>query len=43
MVDADAAKVDANAKSDAPDASEDSKVDTPRINVKMGIGKPGAV
>ena len=47
--DADTTKVDANAKDDAPDASDtydasgDSKIDTPKINVKRRIGKPYAV
>ena len=39
MTDADAPKVDANAKADAPDASDASKIDTPMIYVKTGIGK----
>ena len=46
MSDAYVAKVDANAKSDVPDASnapEDSKIDTPKINAKRRIGKPYAV
>ena len=46
MTDADADKVDVNAKSDAPDASDasnGSKIDNPKINVKRGIGKPCAV
>ena len=37
MKDANAAKVDANAKADASDAS---KIDTPKIDVKIGIVKP---
>ena len=44
--DADAAKVDANAKSDAPytsDASDSSNIDTPKIDVNRGIGKLCAV
>ena len=43
MSDADVAKVDADAKADAPDASDtsdDSKIDTPKIDVKKGTGKP---
>ena len=36
MTDADADKVDANAKSDAPDASDASNIDTPKIDVKIG-------
>ena len=43
MTDTDAAKVDVNAKSDAPDALDTSKIDTPNIDVKRGIGKPRAV
>ena len=46
MTDADADKVDVNAKSDAPDASDasnGSKIDNPKINVKRGIGKRYAV
>ena len=46
MTDADAAKVDANAKADAPDASDAfdaSKIPTPKINVNRGIRKPFAV
>ena len=41
--DADAAKVNVNAKSDAPDASNASKIDTPKINVKIMIVKPCAI
>ena len=37
MIDADAAKVDANPKSDAPDASN---INTPKIDVKRRIKKP---
>ena len=37
MTDTDTAKVDANAKADASDAS---KIDTPKIDVKIGIVKP---
>ena len=43
MADADADKVDANAKADAPDASDaynSSKIETPKIDLKRGIGKP---
>ena len=43
MADADVAKVDVNAKADAPDASDASNIDTPKINMKRGIGKPCAV
>ena len=39
MTDADAAKIGANAKSDASDASNASNIDTPKIDVKRGIGK----
>ena len=38
--DALAAKVDMNTKSDDPDASNASKIDTTKIDVKIGIGKP---
>ena len=41
--DTDAAKVDTNAKSDATHASDTSKIDTPNIDVKTGIGKQCAV
>ena len=37
MTDADAAKVDANTKADAPDGS---RINTPNIDAKRGIGKP---
>ena len=43
MIDADTAKVDVNAKADAPDASAASEIDTPKIDVKRGIGKLCAV
>ena len=45
MIDADTAKFDAkkNAKADAPDTSGASKIDTPKIYVKRGIGKACAV
>ena len=43
MADTDAAKVDANAKADAPDASDCSKIDNLKIDVKRGIGKPCTV
>ena len=46
ITDADVAKVDANTKEDAPDASNASsasKIDTHKINVKRGIGKPCAI
>ena len=46
MTESDAAKVDANAKADAPDASDAfdaSKIPTPKINVNRGIRKPFAV
>ena len=41
--DAHAAKVDVNAKADAPDASNASNIDTTKIDVKRGIGKPCSV
>ena len=41
--DADTTKFDENAKSNSPDASSASKIDTPKIDVKIGIGKPCAV
>ena len=40
MKGADASKVDANAKADASDASNSSKIGTPKIDVKREIGKP---
>ena len=43
ITDSDTAKVDANVKSDAPDASNASKINTPNIDVKTGIVKPCAV
>ena len=43
MTDTDAAKVDAYAKADAPDASNTSNFDIPKIYVKIGIGKPRAI
>ena len=43
MTDNDMAKVDANTKADTPDASDASKINTPKINVKRGIGKSCAV
>ena len=43
MKDTDAAKVNANAKTDALDASDGSKIDIFNINVKIGIGKPCTV
>ena len=43
MTDTDVAKVDANAKSDAPDPSDASNIDTPNINVKRGMGETCAV
>ena len=46
MTYADTYKVDANAKADVPDASDASdasKIDTPNIDVKRGVGKPCAV
>ena len=43
MTDADTANVDANAKADAPDASNAPKINTPKINVKRGIVKLCAV
>ena len=39
MTDADAAKIGANAKPDASDASNASNIDTPKIDAKRGIGK----
>ena len=39
----DAAKVDSNTKADAPDASNAFKIYIPKIDVKIGIGKPGAI
>ena len=39
MAGADADKVDVNSKADAPDASDASKIDTTKIDVKRGIGK----
>ena len=43
IADTDAAKVDVNAKADAPDASGASNTDTIKIDVKRGIGKPCTV
>ena len=46
MTDADADKVDVNAKADAPNASDafnGSKIKNSKINVKRGIGKPCAI
>ena len=43
MMGTDTAKVDMNAKSDAPGASDASQIDTPKINVKIGIVKPYTV
>ena len=43
MTDAGVAKVDANAKADASDASEASNINTPKNDVTRGIGKPCAV
>ena len=43
MTDANVAKVDANAKTDDPNASDGSKIDTPKINMKIAIGKPFAI
>ena len=40
IADADAAKVNVNAKSDAPDTSDSSKIDTTKSDVKIGIVKP---
>ena len=40
MIDADVAKVDTNTKSDA---SGTSKIEFPKINVKIGIGKRCAI
>ena len=40
MTYSDAAKVSVNAKADTPDASNASNMDTPKINVKIGIVKP---
>ena len=42
MTESDVAKVDVNAKADTPDASDSSKgskIDTPNIDLKRGIGK----
>ena len=39
MTDTDADKVDANTEADAPDASSGSKINTPKIDMKRGIGK----
>ena len=46
MIDSYTAKVDVKAKADATKKSDDSdasKINTPKINVKRGIGKPFAV
>ena len=43
MADADMDKVDANVKSDAPDASKDSNINTTNMDVKRGMGKRCAV
>ena len=43
MTDTDASKVDANAKSDAPNASDGSKIGAPKIHVKRGIVRPCSV
>ena len=46
MIDANTAKVYVKAKADAPDASNNpdtSKIDTPKIDVRRGIGKPCAI
>ena len=46
MIDDDTAKVDVNAKADAPNASNTSgvsNIDTHKIHVKIGIGKPCTV
>ena len=43
MTDSGASTVDENAKSDASDASNASKINTPKIGVKRGIVKPSAV
>ena len=39
MADADEAKIDVNAKADTPDAFDASNIDTPNINVKIGMRK----
>ena len=43
MTDTDADKVDANTEADAPNASSGSKINTPKIDMKRGIGKPYTV
>ena len=46
MADADTAKFGANAKADASGASnvsDSSNINAPKINVKIGIGKPCAI
>ena len=43
MTDAKTAKVDVNVKADTPvtsDASTASRINTPKIDVKTGIGRP---
>ena len=40
MTDTDSAKVDVNTKADARNASDSSRINTPEINLKKGIGKP---
>ena len=42
MTDYDTVKADVNAKSDASDASNASKINTPKIDVKRGIIEPCA-
>ena len=43
ITDSDAAKVDANTKSDALDTYNAYKINTPKIDVKRGIGKLCAI
>ena len=43
VTDTGATKVDANVKSDAPNDSDASKIDTPNIHVRREIVKPCAV
>ena len=43
MIDSNESKFDANTKADDPDGSDGSNIDTHKINVKRGIGKPCAI
>ena len=43
MADTYTVKVDVNAKAYAPDASDDSKIKKPKIDVKRGIEIPCAI